>query len=720
MLDRFSPSDPPMHAASRAPRSVLFLAIALATLALGACKPAAPPPTAAAPAAAPAVATAPTKPMLGEFGFDATGMDTSAKPGDDFYQYADGTWVKTTEIPPDRSSWNAFSVLNDTAQARTRAIIEDAAAGKIAGDDARKIGDYFHAYMDEPGIEAKGIAPLKSDLDAIAAVADKAALSRALGGTLRADVDVLNNTNYYTSNLFGLWVTQRYDRPTETVPYFLQGGLGMPDRDFYLEGGRMADMRKAYAAHIAKVLTLAGVADADAKAARILALETEIAKVHATQVQTNDVKFGTNPWKRSEFASKAPGMDWDAFFDAAGLGSQEDFIAWQPKAIAGISRLVASQPIGTWKEYLQFHALDRASGTLPKAFRDENFAFYGNTMNGTPQQQPRWKSGVNAVDGSLGKAVGKIYAERHFSAETKSRANALVKNLLEAFGARIDQAAWMSPQTKARAKAKLAGLKVGMGYPDVWTDYSALEVRPDDALGNAQRASLFDYHQQLAKLGKPAGHDEWYMDPQTVNALNVPLENRLIFPAAILEAPFFDPNADDAVNYGAIGAVIGHEISHSFDSSGALFDETGKMANWWTPEDFKRFEAAGDALVAQYDTYKPFPDAGVNGRLTLAENIADVAGLATAFDAWKKSQEGKPSVSIGGFTPEQRFYLGFAQVWRSKARDAAYRNSLLTGTHAPGMYRTATVRNQDPWYAAFNVQPGQAMYLAPDKRVKIW
>ena len=295
-----------------------------------------------------------------------------------------------------------------------------------------------------------------------------------------------------------------------------------------------------------------------------------------------------------------------------------------------------------------------------------------------------------------------------------------MKNLLEAFGARIDKAEWMSAQTKARARAKLAGLKVGMGYPEVWTDYSALEVKPDDALGNAQRASLFAYHQQLAKLGKPAGHDEWYMIPQEVNALNVPLENRLIFPAAILEAPFFDPNADDAVNYGAIGAVIGHEISHSFDSSGALIDETGRMANWWTPEDFKRFEAASAALAAQYDTYKPFPDAGVNGRLTLAENIADVAGVATAFDAWKKSQEGKPSVSIGGFTPEQRFYLGFAQVWRSKARDAAYRNSLLTGTHAPGMYRAATVRNQDPWYAAFDVQPGQALYLAPDKRVKVW
>ncbi len=701
------------------PRLALpLLAAALAAALLAGCKR-----EAAAPAAAAAPATAvvaPAKAELGSFGFDETGMDRSVQPGDDFFQYADGSWVKNTEIPPDKSNYSAFSVLNEIAQARTRAVIEDAAAGKISGDDARKIGDYYHAFMDEPGIEAKGIAPLQPELDAIAGIADKTALSSALGGTLRADVDVLNLGNYVTRRLFGVWITQHYDRPTETVPYFLQGGLGMPDRDFYLEGGRMVEMRKAYQAHIAKMLTLAGITDADAKAARILALETEIAKVHATQVQTNDVKSGTNPWKRSEFPTKAPGIDWPAFFEAAKLGTQDEFIAWQPKAIAGISRLVASQPLETWKDYLAFHAIDRAADVLPKAFQDENFAFNGTTLSGTPQQQDRWKSGVDAVDDVLGQAVGKVYAERHFSADTKARANALVKNVLAAFAQRIDKAEWMSDQTKTRAKAKLAGLKVGMGYPDVWADYSALDVHPDDALGNSQRASLFEYHQQLAKLGKPAGHDEWYMLPQAVNALNVPLENRLIFPAAILAAPFFDPNADDAVNYGAIGTVIGHEISHSFDSSGALFDETGRMANWWTPEDFKRFKAAGDALVAQYDAYKPFPDANVNGRLTLGENIADVAGVATAFDAWKASQEGKPAVTIDGFTPEQRFYLGFAQVWRSKAREAALRNSLLGGVHSPGMYRAATVRNQDPWYAAFNVQPGQALYLAPDKRVKIW
>jgi putative endopeptidase len=533
-------------------------------------------------------------------------------------------------------------------------------------------------------------------------------------------VDLLNNTDYYTDRLFGLWVAQDLDKPTTYSPYLLQGGLGMPDRDFYLEGGRMAEMRTAYQAHVARMLSLAGIADADAKAAKIVALETKIARVHATQVETNDVKAGTNPWKREDFASKAPGLDWAAFFEAAQLSGQPEIIVWQPRAITGISKLVASEPLDTWKDYLQFHAIDRNAAVLPKAFRDEGFAFYGTTMSGTPQQQDRWKSAINATNGALGEAVGKVYAERFFTAQTKARAEELVKNLLAAFDGRIDKAEWMSAATKARAKAKLATLKVDVGYPAHWQDYSGLEVRAGDALGNAERAGRFDWQQEVARLGKAPTRDQFLMTPQTVNALNIPLENRLVFPAAILGPPFFDPNADDAVNYGAIGSVIGHEISHSFDSSGALFDETGKMANWWTPEDLKRFEAACNALAAQYDAYEPFPGLHLNGRLTLAENVADVAGLATAYDAYKRSQEGKPAVTIDGFTPDQRFFLGFAQDYRSKYRDTALRNSLPTGTHSPGMYRAATVRNQDPWYVAFDVKPGDKLYLAPDKRVHVW
>ena len=670
--------------------------------------------------AAPATATAPAKPALGSFGIDTAGMDKNIAAGDDFFGYANGNWVKNTEIPADRSSYGSLTLITEQALKDTRSILEEAAADKAANGDRQKIGAYYAAFMDEAGIEARGTAPIKAELDSIAALADGAALSRAFGQSLRADVDLLNATNYYTDRLFGLWVSQDINQPDRTAPYLVQGGLGMPDRDFYLEGGRMAEMRKQYQAHIAKVLTLAGIADADSKAARILALETAIARVHASQVETNDVQKGANPWKQTDFAARAPGLDWNAFFDGAGLSAQQDFIVWQPQAVSGIAALVKAQPLETWKDYLAFHALDRASPFLPKAFADQHFAFHGTALSGTPQQKERWKRAVDAADHDLGEAVGKLYVDKHFSPETKARADKMVADIVAAFGKRIDAVDWMSPETKTQARTKLAGLKVGMGYPSKWRDYSALEIERDDALGNTARASLFEYRRNLAKLGKPVDHDEWFLLPQEVNALNVPLENRLIFPAAILQPPFFDSAADDAVNYGAIGGVIGHEISHSFDNSGALFDATGKLRNWWTPEDLKRFEAAGAALAAQYDGYFPFPDLHVNGELTLGENIADVAGLATAYDAYTLSRRDKTDATPEGFSADQRFFLGWAQAWRSKAREPALRNSVLTNVHAPGMYRALTVRNLDAWYPAFEVKDGQKLYLAPDKRVKVW
>jgi putative endopeptidase len=700
-------------------RTGRWLAVAfLAALSTACYKAPAPATTAAKPAdTAPA---APSKPALGEFGLDTTAMDTSVAPGDDFFAYTNGTWVKNFEIPADRSRYGSFTLLTEKALERTKSIVEGAAADTSASGDARKIGDAYTAYMDEAGIEAKGLAPIQPQLDAIAGIADTAALSKVFGEQLRADVDLLNATNTYTDRLFGLWVSQHLDDPSRNGAYLVQGGLGLPDRDFYLQGGEMAKLRDQYKAHVAKVLTLAGIADADAKAGKILALETAIAKVHASGVETNDVKAGANFWQRGDFATKAPGLDWDAFFAGASLDQQPDFIVWQPRAVAGISKLVASQPLDTWKDYLAFHALDRASNYLPKAFADERFAFYGTTLNGTPQQQDRWKRALGVVDAQLGEAVGHLYVDKYFTAQTKARADEMVANLLAAFGRRIDALDWMTPQTKAKAREKLAGMKVGMGYPSKWRDYSSLEIKRDDALGNSQRAGLFEYQRNLAKLGKPVDREEWYLLPHEVNALNLPLENRLIFPAAILDAPFFDGAADDAVNYGAMGAVIGHEITHSFDSSGALFDAQGKLSNWWTPEDLKKFEAAGAALAAQYDAYAPFPDLHVNGKLTLAENIADVAGLATSFDAYKLSQQGKPAQVLGGFTPEQRFFLGWGQAWRAKARDAALRNQVMTNGHAPDMYRAQTVRNEDPWYEAFGVKPEQKLYLAPEKRVKVW
>ncbi|MBL0165056.1 MAG: M13 family metallopeptidase [Xanthomonadales bacterium] len=699
--------------------------LAFATLfsLLGACSPTNPEPAAETPTAladAPVPMPSAAKPRFGDFGFDATGMDRSVLPGEDFFDYVNGNWVRNTEIPADRSSYSSFTLLSEQAQKDTRAILEKAAADTTASGDSRKIGDYYAAFMDAQGIEAKGMAPIQAELDTIAALADKQALSRAFGASLRADVDLLNATDRYSDRLFGVWISANLKQPDQYVPYLVQGGLGMPDRDFYLEGGRMADLRKLYQAHVANVFELAGIAEGKAKATKILALETAIAKVHATALETDDVEKGANTWIQADFSAKAAGIDWPGFFDAAGLSAQQEFIVWQPKAVSGIAALVASQPLADWKDYLAFHAIERASPYLSQAFVDEHFAFNGKAMSGTPELRERWKRAVSEADGALGEAIGKIYVEEHFSAETKARANRMVGNLIAAFGKRIDAAEWMTPATKARAKSKLTGLKVGMGYPDTWRDYSALEVHRDDALGNAERAELFDYRRNLAKLGQPIDRGEWFMLPQTVNALNIPLENRLIFPAAILQAPFFDAAADDAINYGGIGGVIGHEISHSFDNNGALFDETGKLENWWTKEDFARFEAAGAALAAQFDQYKPFADLSVNGKLTLGENIADVAGLATAYDAYKLAHADTPADTLDGFTPDQRVFLGWAQVWRSKFREQALRNTVLTNGHAPGQYRAQTVRNIDAWYLAFEVKEGQALYLAPIQRVKVW
>ncbi|WP_422198870.1 M13 family metallopeptidase [Dokdonella sp.] len=696
-------------------------ASAVIAVLLGACSPSTPTPPAAAPVTVQSTpAAAPAKAVLGAFGFDVSGMDTGIEPGQDFFEYVNGNWTRNTEIPADRSSYSSFTTLVEQAQEDTRAILEAAAADAAAAGERRKIGDYYTAFMDEAGIEARGIAPVRAELDAIAALADKPGLARAFGASLRADVDLLNATDRYTDRLFGMWISANLKKPDQYVPYLVQGGLGMPDRDFYLEGGRMADLRTQYEAHVAKVFELAGMADGKAKAVKVLALETAIATLHATALETDDVEKGANTWSQADFAARAPGIDWSGFFDAAGLSAQPEFIVWQPQAVAGIAAVVDRLPLADWKDYLAFHAIERASPYLSKAFVDEHFAFNGKAMSGTPELRARWKRAVDEADDALGEAIGKIYVEKHFSAETKARANTMVANLITAFGRRIDAAAWMTPATKARARSKLNGLKVGMGYPDRWRDYSALEVRRDDALGNAQRASLFEYRRNLAKLGQPIDRGEWFMLPQTVNALNIPLENRLIFPAAILQAPFFDGAADDAINYGGIGGVIGHEISHSFDNNGALFDETGKLENWWTKEDFARFEEAGAALAAQYDEYKAFPDLAINGKLTLGENIADVAGLATAYDAYKLARADRPAMALDGFSPDQRVFLGWAQIWRSKFREQALRNTVLTNGHAPGHYRALTVRNIDAWYPAFDVRQGQALYLAPGQRVQVW
>jgi predicted metalloendopeptidase len=688
--------------------AVLFLAAMDAAVAIG--------PSSRAAAAGPEAAA----PVQG--GIDLAGMDRSIAPGDDFFAHANGGWMKSTEIPKDRSSWGTGGVLEELTARRIADLIAETAKAKGApGSDARKIGDYYASFMDEPGIEALGLAPLKTTLDAIGAISDPQGLARTLGSRLRADVDVLNNTNFHTDNLFGLWVAQDLDDPSRYTPFLLQGGLGMPDRDYYLDPSpRMAQIRTRYEAHLAAVLRLAGLAESEGKAARILALERRIALAHASRLDSEDVRKGDNHWTREELSSRAPGLDWPAFLSAAGLSDQKDFVVWQPAALIGISAVVGAEPLATWKEYLILRALERASPFLAKAFVDERFEFYGKVLRGTPALAERWKRGVQATDDALGELVGKLYVARYFPASEKARAEAMVRNEVVAFGHRIDSLTWMAPATKARAKAKLAALKVGVGYPDKWRDYAALEIVPGDALGNAQRASSFEYRRNLEKLGHPVDRGEWVMNAQLVNAVNLPAMNALNFPAAILQPPYFDPSRPAAVDYGATGATIGHEISHSFDDQGALFDANGRLSNWWTKEDFAHFEESSAALVRQYDGYHPFPDLAVNGKLTVSENIADVAGLAVAYDAYRLSLGGKEGPSAQGLTGDQQFFLSFAQSWRDKTREAARRQRILTDSHAPDDYRADTVRNLDAWYAAFAVKPGQALFLAPKDRVRVW
>jgi predicted metalloendopeptidase len=648
------------------------------------------------------------------------GMDVSTLPGNDFFRFANGGWLASTEIPKDRDSWGVGAQVAELTDERTAKLIREVDPAR--GDaSARLVADYFAAFMDESAIESKGLAPIAKRLAAISDIKSKPALAKALGGTVRADVDVLNATELHTANVLGLWVAQDLDEPTKYAAFLLQGGLGMPDREYYLDASpRMTEMRAKYQAHVAAVLELAKVKDAPAKAARIVELEKKIAATHATREDAGDAEKGNNHWSRKDLDTKAPGLDWNAFLGAAGLEKQPVFVPWSPKAVTGLAALVASEPLDTWKDYLAFHTLDHASPYLPKAFVAEHFAFHGKAISGIEELRERWKRGVEATSDALGEAVGKLYVERYFPPSEKARAQEMVKNIMAAFGRRIEALQWMSPATKAKAKAKLATLEVGVGYPDKFRDYSSLQVTRGDALGNSERAELFELRRNVAKLGNPIDRGEWVMNPQLVNAVNLPVRNALQFPAAILQAPLFDSKRSAAANYGGIGAIIGHEISHSFDDQGALFDATGKMSNWWTADDLAHFKASGAALAKQYDAYRPFPDASVNGKQTLGENIADLAGLSAAFDAYQLSLGGKPAPEVEGFTGEQQFFIGFAQGWRTKVREAKARSRLVTDGHAPPEYRSDTVRNLDPWYAAFSPRPGEALFLAPAERVRVW
>jgi putative endopeptidase len=574
--------------------------------------------------------------------------------------------------------------------------------------------------MDEAAIEAAGLKPLRPELDRIAAIKSRADLSRELGATLRADVDALNATDYTTDRLFGLWVAEDMNDTSKYRPYLMQGGLGMPDREYYLDASpRFQELRDKYRAHIAAMLTLAGYDDAHARAERILALETQIARAHWSVDATGDMSKANTVWTRADLAAKAPGIDWPAYLDAAGMAQQPTFGPWQPSAISDIAGLVGSQPVSTWKDYLAFHAIERGAPYLSKAFVDEHFAFNSTALAGTPQQ-PRWKRGVNAADSNIGEALGKLYVEAYFPAESKAKMEALVADIRTAMKARIDGLDWMSPETKVKAQEKLAKFRVKIAYPDKWRDYSGLEIKDGDLYGNIERASAFEWDYRAARLGGPVDDEEWGMTPPTINAYYSSTKNEIVFPAAILQPPFFDPEGDPAVNYGGIGGVIGHEITHGFDDQGRKSDGDGKLTDWWTPEDAAKFNAQAAKFGKQYAAVEVLPGAHINGDLTMGENIADLGGLLLALDAYHLSLDGKPAPVIDGMTGDQRFYLGWAQNYRSKFREASLRRSVLSGVHSPGEYRAQTVRNQDPWYPAFDVKPGQGLYLTPDQRVKIW
>jgi len=656
-----------------------------------------------------------------DIGIDLAWMDKAVRPGDDFFSYADGSWVKNTPIPADRSNIGGFYIADLQREKNTRELFDGILKAKPTSGNDALIANYYGAYVNTDAIDRAGLAPAKADLDAIARVADKRQLSGAIGGTLRADTDPLNATNFRTENLFGIFVTQGLTTPGEQLPYLMQGGIGLPEREYYLSADpKMAELRTKYRAYVAQILQLAGYPDPQGSANRIMELETKIARAHATREESEDFAKGAQVWSRADLEKRAPGIDWGALLNAAQLGSVQKFEAYHSGAIPKLAALVGSEPLQWWKDWLTFHTLNQQANVLPKGFRDASFAFNGTALAGTPQERPRDQLALNATSGALQDAVGKAYVDKYFPASAKAEIQNMVDGIKAAFATRVKAIEWMAPSTKAEALKKVETIVVGVGYPDAWRDYSGLTITSDNAYANQKNVDLWEYRHQIAKIGKPMDRGEWWMPAQLVNAVNLPVQNALNFPAAILQRPFFDPKADPAFNYGGIGATIGHEISHSFDNNGALFDSSGRLRNWWTPQDFAKFQQAGEALAKQYDAYEALPGLHVNGKLTLGENIADVAGLAAAYDAYKASLKGKPAPVIDGLTGDQRFFIAYAQSWATKMRPETLRQRIATDGHAPGNFRALTVRNIDAWYPAFNVQSGQKLYLAPNQRVKVW
>jgi len=649
-------------------------------------------------------------------GIDTQFIDQGVRVQDDFFAHLNGKWLKTTEIPADKSSWGTFAKLRDDITPQVRAMIEAAQADKNrkAGSEAQKIGDMYASFMNEAALEKLGYKPLAGEIARIRAMRDKKAIPAQIAHLSKIGV----------AGPYSVSVNLDARNSTRYAAYIGQSGLGLPDRDYYLkkDDAKLAEALAKYEKHIATMLGMVGRKDGAEAAKAIVGLETALAQVQWTKVDNRNPVKRYNKVEIAKLDALTPGYDWKAALAAAGIANKTDFvIVAQPSYLTGFNEALGSTDLATWKSYFEWQVLRAYASYLSKPFVDADFAFNGTALTGVTENRPRWKIGVSAVEGALGEAVGKQYVQQHFPAERKARMEVLVKNLLEAYRLSIDTLDWMGPETKKEAQAKLAKFVPKVGYPNKWRDYTALTVKPDDLVGNMMRARTFAYNRNLAKLGKPVDREEWGMTPQTVNAYYSPVMNEIVFPASILQPPFFDMRADDAVNYGAIGAVIGHEISHGFDDSGSQYDGDGNLRDWWTVDDRAKFKAKADMLVRQYSSYSPLPGYNVNGALTLGENIGDNSGVAIAYKAYKLSMGGKPAPVIDGLSGDQRFFMGFGQVWRMKMREAQQIVQVKTDPHSPGQFRAnGTMMNQPGFYEAFGVKEGDKMYLAPKDRVTIW
>ncbi len=691
-----------------------FCAAVTAVLVATACTPSTPvKPSEPAMSPPPAAAVQPPAPpaQIGAWGIDLTGRDPSVKAGDDFYRFAIGHWLDTNEIPQDRTSWSTFAVLANEAEGRLRGIVEALPANAPVGSNEQKVHDLYRAYLDTDAIERLGLKPVRPMLDAIAAARTHEDVAKLLG---RPDLPLRSPIRE------GVTIDQK--NPDRYIVAVSQGGLGLPEREYYLkDDATFVEIRAKYQAHIERMLTLAGHKNAAADAKSILDLETQIAKLHWPIAKRRERDLTYNLRTHDDLIKLAPEYPWEAQLAAGGIAGQPAYVVRELDAVQGLGKLFRKIPVARWRSYMTYHALEGSADVLPKAFDDERFDFYGRTLNGQPQQRDRWKRGIDALDSGLGEAVGQLYVAKYFPPDSKAKMLALVENLRAAYAERMKHLTWMSEPTKQAAMEKLATFRPKIGYPDKWRDYSALEIKAGDAFGNSVRASVFDWQRDVERLAKPTDRDEWGMTPQTVNAYYNPTFNEVVFPAAILQPPYFDPNADPAVNYGAIGGVIGHEMGHGFDDQGAKSDARGVLRTWWAPSDIESFKKLVDRLATQYEGYTALPGLNLNGRLTLGENIGDLGGLTVAYEAYHLSLKGQPSPTLDGLTGDQRFFLSWAQAWRSLMRDARLRTQVMSDPHSPPKFRVnGVVRNMDAWYSAFDVKPGEQLYLAPEERVKIW